>query len=197
MSLLPGPSPASAERVFVGLGANLGDTAAALASALSALSALPGTCLIAVSSTYRSAPVDAQGPDFLNAVAELRTALEPVALLAGLHDIEHRHGRQRGERNAPRTLDLDLLLYGERRIDGAALVLPHPRLTARAFVLAPLAELAPGLQVPGQGAVAALLEAVRGQRVERVDVGVVPPTIAAAARHGGTAAGALRTLDSP
>jgi 2-amino-4-hydroxy-6-hydroxymethyldihydropteridine diphosphokinase len=146
------------ERIFVGLGANLGDALATLRAAFDALDALPGTRCAARSSFYRSAPIDAGGPDYINAVAELRSTLEPEALLLALQSIEARFGRERPHRNAPRTLDLDLLRYGERQVRSAALTLPHPRLQERAFVLLPLAELAPALV----GAVP------RGQRIERM-----------------------------
>lgn len=131
--------------MFVGLGANLGDAAATVRAAFDALAALPQTRCVARSSLYRSAPVDATGPDFVNAVAELRTQLEPEALLEALHAIETRFGRERPYRHAPRTLDLDLLLYGARRIATPGLTLPHPRWTERAFVVVPLAEIAPEL----------------------------------------------------
>lgn len=139
---------AAGERVFVGLGANLGDAAATLRAAFDALAVLPGTTLVARSSLWRSAPVDAQGPSFVNAVAELRTVLPPETLLRALQAIEQRFGRERPYRHAPRTLDLDLLRYGERRIASPDLTLPHPRLHERAFVLAPLAELAPEIELP-------------------------------------------------
>jgi 2-amino-4-hydroxy-6-hydroxymethyldihydropteridine diphosphokinase len=138
-----------AARVFVGLGANLGDTRSALARALGALDTLPGTHRVATSSLWRSAPVDASGPDYLNAVAELRTALPPLALLQALQAIEAAQGRERPHRNAPRTLDLDLLLHGQQQLQTPVLTLPHPRLHLRAFVLEPLAELAPDLVLPG------------------------------------------------
>jgi 2-amino-4-hydroxy-6-hydroxymethyldihydropteridine diphosphokinase len=124
--------------------------------------------LVASSALYRSAPVDAQGPDFVNAVAELRSTLAPAALLAAMQAIERRHGRRRPYRNAPRTLDLDLLLYGERCVAQPGLELPHPRMHLRAFVLAPLAELAPEVAVGRRGRAAALLAALAGQRIERI-----------------------------
>jgi 2-amino-4-hydroxy-6-hydroxymethyldihydropteridine diphosphokinase len=136
-------TPAAGERVFVGLGANLGEADATVRAAMEALTALPGTQCIARSSLYRSAPVDADGPDYVNAVVELRTTQAPLELLRSLQAIEARFGRERPYRNAPRTLDLDLLLYGERRIDTPDLVVPHPRWRERAFVLVPLAEIAP------------------------------------------------------
>jgi len=146
---------------YVGVGANLGDARQAVEQALQALAALPGCRLRARSSLYRSAPVDAGGPDFVNAVAALETTLAPHALLAALQGIEQAAGRQRPYRNAPRTLDLDILLHGDARIDDAQLTLPHPRMAGRAFVLLPLAEIAPGLVTPQQ------LQAVAGQRIAR------------------------------
>ncbi|WP_409513961.1 2-amino-4-hydroxy-6-hydroxymethyldihydropteridine diphosphokinase [Variovorax sp. MHTC-1] len=126
------------------------------------LAALPGTRVGARSSLYRSAPVDAQGPDFINAVVELETELGPTALLAELQRLESGAGRQRPYRNAPRTLDLDLLRHGDVVIDTAVLTLPHPRLAERAFVLLPLAEIAPELVTPAQ------LAQVADQRIERL-----------------------------
>jgi len=155
---------------FVGLGANLGDPRAQVLEALRALDAIPGTKVTARSSLYRSAPVGGEPqPDYVNAVARLETALSAPALLAELHAIEHRHGRERSARNAPRTLDLDLLLFGAERIDAPALGVPHPRMHERAFVLAPLAEIAPDADVPGRGRARALLAACAGQRVEKLD----------------------------
>jgi 2-amino-4-hydroxy-6-hydroxymethyldihydropteridine diphosphokinase len=158
------------ERVFVGLGANLGDAAATLRQALRELDGLPGTRLVAASSLYRSAPVGAPGPDYVNAVAELATSLGPLPLLRALQGIETMHGRQRPCPNAPRTLDLDLLLYGQRVIDEPTLAVPHPRLHSRAFVLEPLAELAPGLEHPRLGVLAALRGGLGGQPVERLRI---------------------------
>ena len=153
---------------YIGLGANLGDARATLSAALTALGRLPETTLRATSSTYRSAPVDSSGPDYLNAVARLDTRLSPLVLLAELQRIEHEHGRERPYRNAPRTLDLDLLLYGDQRIDVPGLTVPHPRLHERAFVLRPLAELSPELVVPGQGVVGTLLASVADQRIDKL-----------------------------
>ena len=154
-------------RAHVGLGANLGDAAVALDLAFHALSTLPDTRLVARSSTYRSAPVDAGGPDYLNAVAALDTALPALQLLRHLLDIENRHGRERSYRNAPRTLDLDLLNWGHLTLSTPELTLPHPRAHQRAFVLHPWLELAPQLELPGLGRLAGFLDAVRGQRIER------------------------------
>jgi 2-amino-4-hydroxy-6-hydroxymethyldihydropteridine diphosphokinase len=160
---------ALARRAFVGVGANLGDARATVRAALRALGQLPDTEWIASSSLYRSAPVQANGPDFVNAVAELRTALEPVALLHRLQAIEQRFGRVRSVRNAPRTLDLDLLLLGDCVMPGPELVLPHPRAHLRAFVLRPLAELDPGLKLPGLGPIGPWLAKAADQPIERID----------------------------
>ena len=157
-----------AVRAFIGLGGNLGDVRASLEAAFAALNALPGTHLVRTSSFYVSAPHDATGPDYLNAVAEVSTTLSPHELLAGLQAIETQAGRGRPYRNAPRTLDLDLLLHGSQRIASATLVIPHPRLHDRAFVLRPLAEIAPELAIPGLGALVELLPTVAGQRVDRL-----------------------------
>jgi 2-amino-4-hydroxy-6-hydroxymethyldihydropteridine diphosphokinase len=107
-------------------------------------------------------------PDFVNAVAEVATGLEPEALLAALLTIEQDFGRRRGEKNGPRTLDLDLLLYGDRQMERPGLTLPHPRMHLRAFVLLPLAEIAPQLAIPGRGSVAAWLPAVANQGIVRL-----------------------------
>jgi 2-amino-4-hydroxy-6-hydroxymethyldihydropteridine diphosphokinase len=159
-------------RAWIGLGANLGDARATLRAALDALAALPGCRLAGVSSLWRSAPVDAQGPDFFNAVAALDTTLAPLALLRQLQGIELAHGRERPYRNAPRTLDLDLLLYGELQQSDPVLTLPHPRAHERAFVLAPLQELVPALRLPGRdGSLGELLAGVQDQPIERLQDG--------------------------
>jgi 2-amino-4-hydroxy-6-hydroxymethyldihydropteridine diphosphokinase len=155
---------------LVGIGSNQQDPVHQVCEAFAALARLPSTRLMARSSLYRTAPVGKlDQPDFVNAVARLETALPPEALLQALLAIESSQGRVRGERNAPRTLDLDLLLYDDLVLDRPGLTLPHPRLHARAFVLAPLSELDPALRVPGRGPVRALLEQVAGQRVTRMD----------------------------
>jgi 2-amino-4-hydroxy-6-hydroxymethyldihydropteridine diphosphokinase len=136
----------------IGLGANLNDPASQVEYALGELDRLPDTRLVAHSSLYASAPVGyVDQPDFVNAVAQVETALSPRTLLAALLDIEHRHGRERSFRNAPRTLDLDLLLYGSARFHEEGLTLPHPRMHERAFVLRPLIEIAPEATIPGRG----------------------------------------------
>ena len=149
---------------YVGLGANLGEALAEVASAAQALGQLPMTHLLAASGAYRSAPVDASGPDFINAVVALQTRLSALQLLDHLQALELQHGRQRPYRNAPRTLDLDLLLYGEERIDHPRLQVPHPRMHLRAFVREPLNELAPGL-LARWGFDKAPPELLHGQRV--------------------------------
>lgn len=148
----------------VGLGANLNDPVAQVEYALGELDRLPDTRLVARSNLYASAPVGyVDQPDFVNAVAQVETALAPRALLAALLDIEQRHGRARSFRNAPRTLDLDLLLYGAARFHEDGLALPHPRMHTRAFVLVPLLEIAPDATIPGRGRAADWLAACRDQ----------------------------------
>ena len=154
---------------YIGLGANLGDARVTLAAALAALAELPESTLRLSSSIYRSAPIESSGPDYLNAVALIATRLAPQALLAELQRIERDHGRERPYRNAPRTLDLDLLLYGTQQLNGPGLTVPHPRMQLRAFVLQPLAEIAPDLQVPGHGALREMLAAVKDQRIDKLD----------------------------
>lgn len=154
---------------YVGIGANQGDARAQVLQAFEELARLPQTRLAARSALYRSAPVDAPGqPDYVNAVAGVETDLSPAQLLAALQDIEARHGRVRPFRNAPRTLDLDLLLYGDLVLASPALTLPHPRMHERAFVLAPLLELDAHAEVPGRGGARALMARCAGQRLERM-----------------------------
>ena len=154
---------------YIALGANLGDAEATVAAAITALAALPETRLVAVSSLYRTAPVGLKNqPDFINAVVALEVTLAPQPLLEALFEIEARFGRQRSIPNAARTLDLDLLLHGDTTLNGAELTLPHPRMHQRAFVLAPLLEIAPDCEIPGYGAVRALLDACHDQRVTRI-----------------------------
>ena len=157
-------------RAYVALGANLGHPAATVRAALAALSGIPESALIAASSLYRTAPVGLKHqPDFINAVAAVDTALAPLALLEALFAIEARFGRSRSVKNAPRTLDLDLLLYGESRLDEARLTLPHPRMHERAFVLVPLAEIAPECRIPGHGELSELLARCCDQGVVRIE----------------------------
>ena len=154
---------------FIGLGSNLGDPEAKVREGIAALAELPQTELAAASSLYRSAALGhADQPDFVNAVARLSTGLAPQALLAALFAIEQRFGRERSFRNAPRTLDLDLLLYDERSIDEPGLAVPHPRMHERSFVLAPLLEIAPACVIPGKGSAADLLARCAHQSVLRL-----------------------------
>lgn len=146
----------------VALGANLGDPSQTLRQALEDLAQLPQTRLLRASSLYRSAPVDASGPDFINAAAVLDTTLEPLPLLHALQTLEQAAGRERPYRNAPRTLDLDLIFYGDVQLQTAELTLPHPRWRERAFVLHPLAEVCP------ERISTAMLQAVQGQAIERL-----------------------------
>ncbi len=157
------------ESAFVGIGSNLDDPRGQVLRGLRALETLPRSTLLRRSPLYRSAPVDADGPDFVNAVALLRTGLTALELLAALQAIEQRHGRVRSGHHAPRTLDLDLLLYGTQSIDGPALRVPHPRLQQRAFVLRPLLDIDPTLTAPGLGSLAGWLDATREQRLQRIE----------------------------
>ncbi len=158
-------------RAYVGLGANLGAAAQTLDAALAALARLPHTVLAARSSLYASAPVDAKGADFVNAVAALDTTLSAPALLQHLQAIEQAHGRERPYRNAARTLDLDILLYGNRVANDPHLTLPHPRMNCRAFVIVPLLEIAPDLALPDGTSVESLLAGVADQRIARLPPG--------------------------
>jgi 2-amino-4-hydroxy-6-hydroxymethyldihydropteridine diphosphokinase len=154
---------------YVGLGANLGEPRRQLTEAIIAMSGLPETRLARHSSFYRTAPVGfAEQPEYLNAVAALDTRLAPGVLLEGLQGIERRHHRERSFPNAPRTLDLDLLLFGDERISRPGLTVPHPRMHERAFVLQPLLELDSEISIPGKGKASALLSACSSQKVERI-----------------------------
>lgn len=147
-------------RAYIGLGSNLGDREATIRAALEALDGEPGIAVAGVSELIDTEPVGVvQQPRFLNGVAALDTELSARDLLTALLDVEQRFGRRRDASvpQGPRTLDLDLLLYGDAEIDEPGLRVPHPRLHERAFVLGPLAELAPGLEVPGKGPVQTLL----------------------------------------
>jgi 2-amino-4-hydroxy-6-hydroxymethyldihydropteridine diphosphokinase len=156
-------------RAYVALGANLDDPQAKVRAAFTALAQLSQSTLAATSSLYRTAPIGLAGqPDFINAVAALDTELPPDHLLDALFAIERSFGRVRLEKNGPRTLDLDLLLYDDYCIATPHLHLPHPRLHLRAFVITPLAEIAPDCQLPGRGSVAAWLPAVANQNIERL-----------------------------
>lgn len=149
---------------YVALGGNLGHALETVLAALDALAAMPGTQLVARSRLYRTAPHQAEGPDFINAVARLQTTLSAPHLLDALQAIEHAAGRERPYVNAPRTLDLDILLYGDARIDSPRLTVPHPRMQGRAFVLFPLADVAP------ERVSAADLLAVQDQPINPVEI---------------------------
>jgi 2-amino-4-hydroxy-6-hydroxymethyldihydropteridine diphosphokinase len=162
--LLKNARPSHFEPVlaYVGLGANLGKAIETVREAMAQLAALPFSEVVQTSSLYHSAPVDSSGPDYINAVAALRTRLHAPGLLEALHHIEQLHGRARPYRNAPRTLDLDLLLYGQAQISSPLLTVPHPRMHERAFVLLPLHEIAPQWVSQKQ------CEALQSQRIERL-----------------------------
>lgn len=147
---------------YIGLGANLGDAGQALDDALQALRHTPGIERMVSSDFYRTAPIEATGPDYINAVAQVHTQLNAMDLLAALQAIEQAAGRERPYRSAPRTLDLDVLLYGSGLVNSPTLTVPHPRMGQRAFVLVPLADVAPDL-VP-----AGALSAVASQAITRI-----------------------------
>lgn len=154
---------------FIGLGANLDDPRAQVQRAFGELARLPQSSLAAKSSLWRSAPVGyADQPEFINAVAKVETGLSADALLDELQKVESAHGRERSFANAPRTLDLDLLLYGDEVHDSSRLTLPHPRMHERAFVLRPLLEISPGAVIPGRGSARAMLQALPDQACERI-----------------------------
>ena len=155
------------QSAYIGMGANLGDARSTLLQAARDITALPGIRHTLMSPLYRSAPVDAGGPDYVNAVLKAETTLVAEDLLLALQAIEHRHGRQRPYRNAPRSLDLDLLLYGNETRQTAFLTLPHPRMHERAFVLMPLRDLAPAVALQ-QGGLDELLAACGAQHLERI-----------------------------
>jgi 2-amino-4-hydroxy-6-hydroxymethyldihydropteridine diphosphokinase len=163
------PSNDPGVTAYIGLGSNLKDPIEQLRAGIAALTRLPGTVLERCSSFYLSAPIGrVDQPDFINAVCRVRTVLAPTALLQRLLAVEAGRGRLRDVSGGPRTLDLDLLLYGDRANGAPGLDLPHPRLHERAFVLYPLYELAPGLVIPGRGALADLLPACAGQKIEKL-----------------------------
>ena len=154
---------------YVGLGSNLQDPRRQVERAFEELDALPHTRLVKRSSLYRSAPIGhADQPDFINAVAQLETGLPAERLLAELQQVEQRHGRARSFANAPRTLDLDILLFGSLVVNSPALTVPHPRMHERKFVLEPLYEVAPHASIPGVGTVKDCVEKTKGQEAERI-----------------------------
>ena len=153
---------------YIGIGANLGDALANVDDALARIDALPSTQLLASSSKYRTAPIDSSGDDYINAVARVDTDLGAHELLAALQAIELAHGRERPYRNAPRTLDLDVLLYGDQLIDTPTLQVPHPRMLERAFVMVPLLEIAPDAAAPGRGRVQQFIGDVASQQITKL-----------------------------
>ena len=154
---------------YVALGANLIDPTTQVRAALAALEQIPESRVLSASSLYSTEAITAdKQPDYVNAVAALETTLTPDTLLTALFDIENRFGRQREYHHAPRTLDLDLLLYDDQIIDTERLQVPHPRMHLRAFVLKPLTEIAPDIVIPGRGKATAWLPAVAAQRIERM-----------------------------
>ena len=146
---------------YIGLGANLGDAQRSIGQAIAAIHALAQTTVVQTSSLYRSTPIDSPGPDYTNAVVQIKTNLCAPELLRKLQNIEHAAGRERSFRNAPRTLDLDILLYGDAHISSAELTVPHPRMWQRAFVLRPLHEIAPAVVSSAQ------LSVVADQKAQR------------------------------
>ncbi len=153
---------------YVGIGSNLGDAPGNVQRAILPLSLLPKTRVAGQSSLFRSAPLDADGDDYINAVVRLDTQLGAQELLQELQALEQAFGRERPYRNAPRTLDLDLLLYGMQTIQTDDLSVPHPRLTQRAFVLIPLLQIDPDIAIPGQGAAHAFLPGVAHQIIRKI-----------------------------
>ena len=154
---------------FIALGSNLGDPGEKVRQGIAALAELPQAQFLAASALYRSAALGhADQPDFVNAVAKISTSLAPQALLAAMLAIEKRFGRERSFLNAPRTLDLDLLLYDAQTMAEPGLTLPHPRMHERAFVLAPLLEIAPACVIPGKGPAADWLARCRDQTIEKL-----------------------------
>lgn len=157
-----------AATAYIGIGANLGDAVASVQSAIARLSTLRATRLRAQSSLFRTAPVEAGGADYVNAVACIETALDAPELLVALQTIENEFGRERPYQNAPRTLDLDILLFGRDQIDTDILTVPHPRLTQRAFALIPLLQIDPLISIPGKGPAHSFVPDVAGQAIARI-----------------------------
>jgi 2-amino-4-hydroxy-6-hydroxymethyldihydropteridine diphosphokinase len=153
---------------YLGLGSNLGDARQSLKDAVVCLAQQHCITVLAKSSLYRTEPIDAQGDDFYNVVVKIETGLDARALLALCHRIEHHFGRERPYRNAPRTLDIDIILFGDERIDEPALNVPHPRAAERAFVLVPLLEIDADAAIPGVGRADTLVERLAHQRIEKV-----------------------------
>ena len=164
----PDEKPGTPVTAYVALGANLGDAAAALREALARIGQIPGVRLAGASGLYRTEPIESSGPDYLNAVARVQTSLSARELLHALQAIENRLGRVRpaGVVNAPRTMDLDLLLYDDLVCSDEELVVPHPRMHLRAFVLVPLLQIAPDIEIPGKASARTYLPSVADQRID-------------------------------
>lgn len=156
------------ELVYIGIGANLGDAKNTVQAAIKVLKTLPSSSWQVASSLYRTAPVDASGDDYINAVACVKTQLAPVDFLHALQSIEQDFGRERPYFHAPRTLDLDVLLFGQQCINTEELTVPHPEIIHRAFVLAPLTEIAPDIIIPNAGLASDYLSHVTDQRITRL-----------------------------
>jgi 2-amino-4-hydroxy-6-hydroxymethyldihydropteridine diphosphokinase len=160
------------ERVFIGLGGNQGDVLGTLKAAIADISVLPGVRATGQSGFYQTPPWGGiEQPDYINAVLEVQFSGEPDALLQALLDIERRHGRNRHAEQqwGPRTLDCDILLFGERRLHGESLSIPHPRMTQRAFVLVPLSELDPDIVIPGFGLLASAVHRLPPQPIRLIE----------------------------
>lgn len=153
---------------YIGIGANLGDARDNVERTIAMLGELADTEITGQSSLFRTAPVDAGGDDYINAVARIETQLTAPELLIALQTIEQRFGRERPYRNAPRTLDLDLLLFGQQVITSESLTVPHPRMMQRAFVLIPLLQIDPFVTIPGQGPAHAFVPGVADQAIQKI-----------------------------
>ncbi len=157
-------SPANVSKVFVAFGANLGDAQQTVSEAIELVGQISGTHLIKASSLYRSEPIEAQGPDFVNAVGLFDTVLQPYDLLTELQKLEDQYGRKRPFKNAPRTLDLDLIFYDDLILNSDRLTLPHPRWSERAFVVLPMMDICPDRVSQAQ------LDAIKNQFIQRIAV---------------------------
>jgi len=158
----------SSTLAWIGIGGNLGDARATVEEAIDHLARLPQSQLLRSSSLYRTAPIDSSGDDYVNAVALVSTSLTAPELLHALQAIELQHGRERPYRNAPRTLDLDVLMYGEAQLEDEELIVPHPRMAQRAFVLVPMLEIDAQVRIPGLGAARDFLDAITDQPISRL-----------------------------
>lgn len=158
----------SSTLAWIGIGGNLGDARATVEEAIDHLARLPESQLLRSSSLYRTAPIDSSGDDYVNAVALVSTSLTAPELLHALQAIELQHGRERPYRNAPRTLDLDVLMYGEAQLEDEELIVPHPRMAQRAFVLVPMLEIDAQVRIPGLGAARDFLDAITDQPISRL-----------------------------